>query len=145
VVLQAAPADWSTKQKASPAKQNSDNKEDRDTHNQQPAPVEVKMGEATNNDEAGPSAAPSTTGEQQASEQAADDDGMWVDPAVFKEEEAARKAREKAAKARPVQSLTKEKLLKLDKLVDQATMYSQFLGEQVSSVQGQWQVVRTSL
>jgi hypothetical protein len=71
----------------------------------------------------------------------ADDEGMWVDEAVLKEETAARKAREKAAKAKPAPCLTKEKLQKLDKLVDQATMYSQFLGEQVNSVQDQWDQV----
>lgn len=71
----------------------------------------------------------------------AEEEGMWVDEAVLKEETAARKAREKAAKAKPAPCLTKEKLQKLDKLVDQATMYSQFLGEQVNSVQDQWDQV----
>jgi hypothetical protein len=65
-----------------------------------------------------------------------------VDEAVFKEEEAARSAREKAAaQAKPAQELSKEKLQKLDQLLDRATMYSQFLGEQVNSVQDQWEQV----
>ena len=73
-------------------------------------------------------------------------EALGVNAALLKEEAAARDAREKAAKSsvKPAQALTAEKMQKLDKLVDQATMYSQFLGEQVTSVQDRWQVVRSS-
>lgn len=67
---------------------------------------------------------------------------LCVDAAVAKEEAAARAARERAAaRAKPAQELSKEKLQKLDALLDKATMYSQFLVEQVNSVQDQWDTV----
>ena len=70
-----------------------------------------------------------------------DPDANALDPALLKEEQAAKQAREKAAKQKPQQELTKEKLQKLDKLVEQATMYSEFLVEQVNSVKDQWEQV----
>ena len=74
--------------------------------------------------------------------ESAEDDALWVDEEVLREENEAREAREKeAAKAKPAGELTREKLDKLDKLVDQATMYSQFLGEQVNNVRDKWEQV----
>lgn len=70
---------------------------------------------------------------------------LCVDAAVAKEEADARAARERAAaRAKPAQELSKEKLQKLDALLDKATMYSQFLVEQVNSVQDQWDQVRAT-
>lgn len=72
-----------------------------------------------------------------------DREDVCVDEAVFREEKAAKSAREDAAaKVKPAQELSKEKLQKLDQLLDRATMYSQFLVEQVNSVQDQWEQVR---
>jgi hypothetical protein len=72
-------------------------------------------------------------------------DAFWVDGTMLKEEEAARVAREKAAKPKSGAELTKDRLQKLDALLDQAQMYSQFLVEQVCSVQGQLDAVRAHL
>lgn len=67
---------------------------------------------------------------------------MMVDEKLVKEEEAARVDREKHVKSKPAQALTKDRLAKLDVLLDKAQMYSLFLVEQVTSMKEQLEQAR---
>eukprot|EP00892_Ulva_mutabilis_P009570 jgi/Ulvmu1/6986/UM033_0044.1 len=62
-------------------------------------------------------------------------DNLMVDENLVKEEEAAKAEREKQTSTKPVQALTKDRLAKLDVLLDKAQMYSKFLDEQVKAMQ----------
>lgn len=78
-----------------------------------------------------------TEGELEQYTNDADPDTLLVDEKLLKEEQLARAETEKAVQNKPTQTLTKERLAKLDVLLDKAQMYSLFLVEQVTSMQEQ--------
>lgn len=76
-------------------------------------------------------------GEQLQNANEEDQDNLLVDEKLLKEEQLARNETETTQKSKPTQTLTKERLAKLDVLLDKAQMYSLFLVEQVNSMQEQ--------
>lgn len=83
-----------------------------------------------------------TEGEPGQDTNDADPDTLLVDEKLLKEEQLARAETEKAVQKKPAQTLTKERLAKLDVLLDKAQMYSLFLVEQVTSMQEQLEKAR---